>query len=50
MEIIPAGFFILLGILLMFYATVWIQIGEVVDGPDDSMARPVLDGIQYDYG
>ncbi|RVW48430.1 Ubiquitin homeostasis protein lub1 [Vitis vinifera] len=25
------------------------KIGEVVDGPDDTMARPVLDGIQYDY-
>lgn len=27
-----------------------IQIGEVVDGPDDSMKRTALDGIQYDYG
>ena len=26
------------------------QIGEVVDGPDDGMKRPVLDGIEYDYG
>ncbi|KAG5526582.1 hypothetical protein RHGRI_032755 [Rhododendron griersonianum] len=24
-------------------------IGEVVDGPDDSMKRPILDGLQYDY-
>ncbi|THG16567.1 hypothetical protein TEA_028782 [Camellia sinensis var. sinensis] len=24
-------------------------IGEVVDGPDDSMKRPVLDGVEYDY-
>ncbi|KAM7479274.1 hypothetical protein LguiA_027487 [Lonicera macranthoides] len=27
----------------------WDKIGEVVDGPDDSMNRPVLDGTQYDY-
>ncbi|KAI3446071.1 hypothetical protein Pfo_002736 [Paulownia fortunei] len=27
----------------------WDKIGEVVDGPDDNMKRPVLDGIQYDY-
>ncbi|KAJ9704853.1 hypothetical protein PVL29_003074 [Vitis rotundifolia] len=27
----------------------WDKIGEVVDGPDDTTARPVLDGIQYDY-
>ncbi|XP_059653855.1 uncharacterized protein LOC132300680 isoform X2 [Cornus florida] len=27
----------------------WDKIGEVVDGPDDGMKRPVLDGIQYDY-
>ncbi|KAK2665260.1 hypothetical protein Ddye_003834 [Dipteronia dyeriana] len=27
----------------------WDKIGEVVDGPDDGMNRPVLDGIQYDY-
>ncbi|KAK9001372.1 hypothetical protein V6N11_083157 [Hibiscus sabdariffa] len=27
----------------------WDKIGEVVDGPDDSMNRPVLDGVQYDY-
>lgn len=26
------------------------QIGEVVDGPDNSMTRPIFDGIQYDYG
>ncbi|EXB63614.1 hypothetical protein L484_026955 [Morus notabilis] len=25
------------------------MIGEVVDGPDDGMKRPVLDGIEYDY-
>ncbi|XP_030941886.1 ubiquitin homeostasis protein lub1-like [Quercus lobata] len=24
-------------------------IGEVVDGPDDNLRRPVLDGIEYDY-
>ncbi|XAR59520.1 hypothetical protein NMG60_11015381 [Bertholletia excelsa] len=27
----------------------WDKIGEVVDGPDDNMRRPVLDGVQYDY-
>ncbi|GMJ06806.1 hypothetical protein like AT3G18860 [Hibiscus trionum] len=27
----------------------WDKIGEVVDGPDDSMNRSVLDGVQYDY-
>ncbi|CAK9140681.1 unnamed protein product [Ilex paraguariensis] len=27
----------------------WDKIGEVVDGPDDNMKRPVLDGIQFDY-
>ncbi|MBA0666741.1 hypothetical protein Goklo_003112 [Gossypium klotzschianum] len=27
----------------------WDKIGEVVDGPDDSMKRSVLDGVQYDY-
>ncbi|XP_071930791.1 uncharacterized protein [Coffea arabica] len=27
----------------------WDKIGEVIDGPDDSLTRPVLDGIQYDY-
>lgn len=27
----------------------WDKIGEVVDGPDDGMKRPVLDGVQYDY-
>ncbi|KAI5660997.1 hypothetical protein M9H77_20320 [Catharanthus roseus] len=27
----------------------WDKIGEVVDGPDDSLTRPVLDGKQYDY-
>uniref|UniRef100_A0A7N2MY97 PFU domain-containing protein n=1 Tax=Quercus lobata TaxID=97700 RepID=A0A7N2MY97_QUELO len=26
-----------------------LQIGEVVDGPDDNLRRPVLDGIEYDY-
>jgi hypothetical protein len=26
------------------------QIGEVVDGPEDGMKRPVLDGFEYDYG
>ncbi|KAK6241231.1 hypothetical protein QUC31_015103 [Theobroma cacao] len=28
---------------------IWDKIGEVVDGPDDSMKRSVLDGVQYDY-
>ncbi|KAH1040343.1 hypothetical protein J1N35_042086 [Gossypium stocksii] len=27
----------------------WDKIGEVVDGPDDSMKHSVLDGVQYDY-
>ncbi|XP_076950188.1 uncharacterized protein LOC143623090 [Bidens hawaiensis] len=27
----------------------WDKIGEVVDGPDDGMKRPVLDGVQYDF-
>ncbi|WOH04652.1 hypothetical protein DCAR_0624063 [Daucus carota subsp. sativus] len=27
----------------------WDKIGEVVDGPDDSMKRPVLNGKEYDY-
>ncbi|GAB2267294.1 hypothetical protein Dimus_002279 [Dionaea muscipula] len=27
----------------------WDKIGEVVDGPDDSLKRPVLDGMEYDY-
>ncbi|XWS54639.1 hypothetical protein CRYUN_Cryun10bG0106000 [Craigia yunnanensis] len=27
----------------------WDKIGEVVDGPDDSMKRSVFDGVQYDY-
>ncbi|KAI3804971.1 hypothetical protein L1987_26901 [Smallanthus sonchifolius] len=27
----------------------WDKIGEVIDGPDDGMKRPVLDGVQYDY-
>ncbi|KAF8405163.1 hypothetical protein HHK36_010062 [Tetracentron sinense] len=27
----------------------WDKIGEVVDGPDDSIKRPILDGIEYDY-
>lgn len=27
----------------------WDKIGEVVDGPNDGMNRPVLDGVQYDY-
>ncbi|KAB2087964.1 hypothetical protein ES319_A04G141700v1 [Gossypium barbadense] len=27
----------------------WDKIGEVVDGPDDSMKRSVHDGVQYDY-
>ncbi|CAK7329744.1 unnamed protein product [Dovyalis caffra] len=28
----------------------WDKIGEVVDGPDDGIKQPVLDGIEYDYG
>uniref|UniRef100_A0A5B7C275 Putative phospholipase A-2-activating protein n=1 Tax=Davidia involucrata TaxID=16924 RepID=A0A5B7C275_DAVIN len=27
----------------------WDKIGEVVDGPDDNMKHPVLDGVQFDY-
>uniref|UniRef100_A0A2P2MGW9 Phospholipase A-2-activating protein n=1 Tax=Rhizophora mucronata TaxID=61149 RepID=A0A2P2MGW9_RHIMU len=27
----------------------WNKIGEVVDGPDDGLKRPVLDGLEYDY-
>ncbi|XP_057964226.1 uncharacterized protein LOC131155245 isoform X2 [Malania oleifera] len=27
----------------------WDKIGEVVDGPDDGMKRPMLNGIEYDY-
>ncbi|KAM5548993.1 hypothetical protein ABKV19_000424 [Rosa sericea] len=27
----------------------WDKIGEVVDGPDDGMKRPVLDGSEYDH-
>jgi phospholipase A-2-activating protein len=27
----------------------WDKIGEVVDGPEDSMQRPVFNGVQYDY-
>ncbi|KAL4581254.1 hypothetical protein LXL04_017464 [Taraxacum kok-saghyz] len=27
----------------------WDKIGEVIDGPDDGMKRPVHDGVQYDY-
>ncbi|KAF9620246.1 hypothetical protein IFM89_010981 [Coptis chinensis] len=27
----------------------WDKIGEVVDGPEDNMKSPVLDGVQYDY-
>lgn len=27
----------------------FLQIGEVVDGPDDT-DRPIFEGIQYDYG
>ena len=26
------------------------QIGEVIDGPDDGIKRPVHDGVQYDFG
>lgn len=28
---------------------VWDKLGEVVDGPDAGMARPVLSGVQYDF-
>ncbi|GLT55414.1 hypothetical protein SLA2020_285370 [Shorea laevis] len=35
-------------ILIVLFPTN-IKIGEVVDGPDDNMKRPVLDGIEYDY-
>uniref|UniRef100_A0A7N0TDD5 PFU domain-containing protein n=1 Tax=Kalanchoe fedtschenkoi TaxID=63787 RepID=A0A7N0TDD5_KALFE len=28
---------------------IWDKIGEVVDGPDDGMKRPVLNGVEYDY-
>ncbi|KAL9253320.1 Phospholipase A-2-activating protein-like protein [Drosera capensis] len=27
----------------------WDKIGEVVDGPNDGLKRPVLDGVEYDY-
>ncbi|KAJ4844454.1 hypothetical protein Tsubulata_028947 [Turnera subulata] len=27
----------------------WDKIGEVVDGPEDSMRRPVFNGVEYDY-
>lgn len=27
----------------------WDKIGEVVDGPNDPMARPIHDGVQYDH-
>ncbi|KAK9108785.1 hypothetical protein Sjap_016845 [Stephania japonica] len=27
----------------------WDKIGEVVDGPEDTMNRPILNGVQYDY-
>ncbi|KAL6522636.1 hypothetical protein OROMI_031594 [Orobanche minor] len=27
----------------------WDKIGEVVDGPDDNMKRPMLNGVQYDH-
>ncbi|GAV67108.1 WD40 domain-containing protein/PUL domain-containing protein/PFU domain-containing protein [Cephalotus follicularis] len=27
----------------------WDKIGEVVDGPEDGMKRPGLDGVEYDY-
>lgn len=36
-----------------FYTRIFslcIQIGEVVDGPDDNMKSSVLDGVQYDHG
>ncbi|GAB2222528.1 hypothetical protein Drorol1_Dr00016646 [Drosera rotundifolia] len=27
----------------------WDKIGEVVDGPNDGLKHPVLDGVEYDY-
>ncbi|CAL1353394.1 unnamed protein product [Linum trigynum] len=27
----------------------WDKIGEVVDGPDDAVKSPILDGVQYDF-
>ncbi|GFQ03817.1 phospholipase a-2-activating protein [Phtheirospermum japonicum] len=27
----------------------WDKIGEVIDGPNDNLKRPMLDGTQYDY-
>ncbi|GAB2238763.1 hypothetical protein Droror1_Dr00024676 [Drosera rotundifolia] len=27
----------------------WDKIGEIVDGPNDGLKRPVLDGVEYDY-
>lgn len=35
---------------IFYIQSFFFQIGEVVDGPDDNMKRPVLDGIEYDYG
>lgn len=37
-------------ISLMFFLYIFLKIGEVVDGPDDNLRRPVFDGIEYDYG
>ena len=34
----------------MFFLYIFLKIGEVVDGPDDNLRRPVFDGIEYDYG
>ena len=46
------NFFMFLELLIngVYVVFIEIQIGEVIDGPDDSLTRPVLDGIQYDYG
>lgn len=37
-------------ISMMFFFNIFFKIGEVVDGPDDNLRRPVLDGIEYDHG
>jgi len=42
------SFYCLIALVLLFLFH--FQIGEVVDGPEDGMKRPVLDGFEYDYG